>query len=171
MNGPEGMGDHLSLDVDRLLAGSAVNSSQDGGSSTRSASSAAPVEHSISINCADGLKASALPTQDGFGYSPVPTSDALAGINGDGFSDDASTAGAGEIAECRICQEEDDVKNLETPCACSGSVKVRACIFVEYSPWLLQMVLCLRKPLNRSGIFWTSRCYLSPLESGTAASA
>ncbi|KAG6550072.1 hypothetical protein Mapa_008028 [Marchantia paleacea] len=130
MNGPEGMGDHLSLDVDRLLAGSAVNSSQDGGSSTRSASSAAPVEHSISINCSDGLKASALPTQDGFGYSPVPTSDALAGINGDGFSDDASTAGAGEIAECRICQEEDDVKNLETPCACSGSVKYahRKCV-------------------------------------------
>ncbi|KAJ3679668.1 hypothetical protein LUZ60_017679 [Juncus effusus] len=32
--------------------------------------------------------------------------------------------------ECRICQEEDLVKNLETPCACNGSLKYahRACV-------------------------------------------
>ena len=29
-----------------------------------------------------------------------------------------------EMAECRICQEEDSVSNLENPCACSGSLKV-----------------------------------------------
>lgn len=29
-----------------------------------------------------------------------------------------------QMAECRICQEEDQVSNLETPCACSGSLKV-----------------------------------------------
>lgn len=29
-----------------------------------------------------------------------------------------------QMAECRICQEEDHIKNLETPCACSGSLKV-----------------------------------------------
>ncbi|KAG8663186.1 uncharacterized protein LOC110603577 isoform X2 [Manihot esculenta] len=28
-----------------------------------------------------------------------------------------------QVAECRICQEEDSVNNLETPCACSGSLK------------------------------------------------
>ncbi|CAI9757540.1 unnamed protein product [Fraxinus pennsylvanica] len=28
-----------------------------------------------------------------------------------------------ESVECRICQEEDSVKNLETPCVCSGSLK------------------------------------------------
>lgn len=34
-----------------------------------------------------------------------------------------------QMAECRICQEEDSVKNLETPCACSGSLKVyKLCI-------------------------------------------
>ncbi|KAJ3675270.1 hypothetical protein LUZ60_004312 [Juncus effusus] len=35
-----------------------------------------------------------------------------------------------QISECRICQEEDNVKNLETPCACSGSLKYahRACV-------------------------------------------
>ncbi|GJN25646.1 hypothetical protein PR202_gb13501 [Eleusine coracana subsp. coracana] len=32
-----------------------------------------------------------------------------------------------QAAECRICQEEDSVKNLEQPCACSGSLK-------EYKP-------------------------------------
>ena len=29
-----------------------------------------------------------------------------------------------QVAECRICQEEDGINNLETPCACSGSLKV-----------------------------------------------
>lgn len=28
------------------------------------------------------------------------------------------------MAECRICQEEDSLSNLESPCACSGSLKV-----------------------------------------------
>lgn len=28
------------------------------------------------------------------------------------------------MGECRICQEEDSVNNLESPCACSGSLKV-----------------------------------------------
>lgn len=27
-------------------------------------------------------------------------------------------------AECRICQEESAIKNLESPCACNGSLKV-----------------------------------------------
>jgi hypothetical protein len=30
------------------------------------------------------------------------------------------------MVECRICQEEDLRKNLESPCACNGSLKVRA---------------------------------------------
>lgn len=29
-----------------------------------------------------------------------------------------------QVIECRICQEEDHIKNLETPCACNGSLKV-----------------------------------------------
>ncbi|KAJ3696407.1 hypothetical protein LUZ61_000112 [Rhynchospora tenuis] len=35
-----------------------------------------------------------------------------------------------QMAECRICQEEDSVSNLEMPCACSGSLKYahRACV-------------------------------------------
>ncbi|KAK8508138.1 hypothetical protein V6N13_055590 [Hibiscus sabdariffa] len=35
-----------------------------------------------------------------------------------------------QAAECRICQEEDSIKNLETPCACNGSLKYahRKCV-------------------------------------------
>ncbi|KAK1314233.1 hypothetical protein QJS10_CPA06g00504 [Acorus calamus] len=35
-----------------------------------------------------------------------------------------------QTVECRICQEEDHVKNLEAPCACSGSLKFahRKCV-------------------------------------------
>ncbi|GAB2289663.1 hypothetical protein Dimus_023970 [Dionaea muscipula] len=29
-----------------------------------------------------------------------------------------------QVVECRICQEEDSVSNLEIPCACSGSLKL-----------------------------------------------
>ncbi|KAJ4711340.1 RING/FYVE/PHD zinc finger superfamily protein [Melia azedarach] len=35
-----------------------------------------------------------------------------------------------QVGECRICQEEDSLHNLETPCACSGSLKYahRKCV-------------------------------------------
>lgn len=35
-----------------------------------------------------------------------------------------------QTVECRICQEEDSINNLETPCACSGSLKYahRKCV-------------------------------------------
>lgn len=29
-----------------------------------------------------------------------------------------------QAVECRICQEEDSIRNLEVPCACNGSLKV-----------------------------------------------
>jgi hypothetical protein len=40
------------------------------------------------------------------------------------------------MVECRICQEEDLAKNLESPCACSGSLKVRAALFL-FKPEIL----------------------------------
>jgi hypothetical protein len=30
-----------------------------------------------------------------------------------------------KLVECRICQDEDDDSNMETPCSCCGSLKVR----------------------------------------------
>lgn len=29
-----------------------------------------------------------------------------------------------KIVECRICQDEDEDSNMETPCSCCGSLKV-----------------------------------------------
>jgi len=37
-----------------------------------------------------------------------------------------------QVVECRICQEEDIIKNLESPCACTGSLKVRVTPFVLF---------------------------------------
>nr|GME07911.1 Protein involved in mRNA turnover and stability [Ipomoea batatas] len=38
--------------------------------------------------------------------------------------------GGGVVRECRICQEEDDEKDMEAPCACNGTLKFahRKCI-------------------------------------------
>ncbi|KAI3668948.1 hypothetical protein L6452_40165 [Arctium lappa] len=46
------------------------------------------------------------------------------------FSDDEEKEEDAEKGDCRICHEEDFVKNLEAPCACNGSLKWahRACI-------------------------------------------
>ena len=65
---------------------------------------------------------------------PPPPSDAAAGPSGSAppADRDAESERGGDdeeepliqMAECRICQEEDGVANLETPCACSGSLKV-----------------------------------------------
>lgn len=41
------------------------------------------------------------------------------------------------MAECRICQEEDSLVNLENPCACSGSLKVKT-----FSPFLFSVLNC-----------------------------
>lgn len=38
------------------------------------------------------------------------------------------------MAECRICQEEDSLNNLENPCACSGSLKVNVLKNSQYLP-------------------------------------
>lgn len=33
-------------------------------------------------------------------------------------------ASPGKVVECRICQDEDEDSNMETPCSCCGSLKV-----------------------------------------------
>lgn len=55
--------------------------------------------------------------------------------SGGGDSEAAEVEGNEEeplipMAECRICQDEDSVSNLESPCACSGSLKYahRKCV-------------------------------------------
>lgn len=36
----------------------------------------------------------------------------------------------GKLVECRICQDEDQDSNMETPCSCCGSLKVSFQMFV-----------------------------------------
>ncbi|RWW19619.1 hypothetical protein GW17_00016318 [Ensete ventricosum] len=95
------MGDHVVLHVDRLITPQTIEA--EGGSA--SSAEAAPV--------------------------PVLTlSSKLEAGSGDekGGEEESKVAEEKEpliqMVDCRICQEEDHIKNLEAPCACSGSLKV-----------------------------------------------
>jgi hypothetical protein len=53
------------------------------------------------------------------------------------------------MVECRICQEEDLAKNLESPCACSGSLKVHAFSELGFcSQFILLMLFSLKIPID-----------------------
>jgi len=76
--------------------------------------------------------------------SPPPAAaDAATAVAGSSVTDPPDPDGEGgdeeealiQMAECRICQEEDGVSNLETPCACSGSLKVSTCVFEVLFYW------------------------------------
>ena len=70
---------------------------------------------------------------------PEPPADAAAAEAGPSgtapAAEEEGEEGGGEeepllqMAECRICQEEDSLNTLETPCACSGSLKVHSCFY------------------------------------------
>ena len=46
--------------------------------------------------------------------------------------------------ECRICQEESAIKNLESPCSCNGSLKV----FFSHCPKKKRKKMLIRKKLQ-----------------------
>lgn len=48
-----------------------------------------------------------------------------------------------QMVECRICQEEDSIKNLEVPCACSGSLKVQIFIISPLLKFLMKDFISL----------------------------
>lgn len=62
--------------------------------------------------------------------SPLPTGNSLASSSVEVASDERVDEADDEeaplitMAECRICQDEDAITNMESPCACSGSLKV-----------------------------------------------
>ncbi|GMJ05761.1 hypothetical protein like AT3G47550 [Hibiscus trionum] len=98
------MGDHLVLCVDRLITPESLQSMQEteaAGSSGEGSSQASEPDA-----CAIGVKE----------------------VEEHGSCDEEEPLI--QTAECRICQEEDGIKNLETPCACSGSLKFahRKCV-------------------------------------------
>ncbi|OVA09002.1 zinc finger protein [Macleaya cordata] len=101
------MGDHLVLHVDRLITPATLQSNQgvvvEASESSREGSCAQVKASPGSTSCDGKLEERDVPDEE----EPLLPN-----------------------AECRICQEEDDVKNLETPCACSGSLKFahRKCV-------------------------------------------
>ncbi|KAI3686504.1 hypothetical protein L1987_80183 [Smallanthus sonchifolius] len=69
------------------------------------------------------------------GFIPKASSSQTAGLTIDTKEEEECNASGEEepliqSTECRICQEEDSIKNLEVPCACSGSLKFahRKCV-------------------------------------------
>ncbi|NP_001302577.1 uncharacterized protein LOC106395675 [Brassica napus] len=96
------MSDHLSLCTDRLITAESLESEKDSGESSRLQGK--DVASSSSADEAEDARKY---------YAVVAEEEPLL-----------------QSVECRICQEEDITKNLETPCACNGSLKYahRKCV-------------------------------------------
>lgn len=99
------MGEHVVLSVDRLIAPESVQSLR---------------SSEVTGSLAEG---SCLQVVD-------PPASAIVIKEDEGQDAGDENAPLIQTAECRICQEEDSIKNLENPCACSGSLKFahRACV-------------------------------------------
>ncbi|XP_077224828.1 uncharacterized protein LOC143858097 [Tasmannia lanceolata] len=98
------MGDHVVLCVDRLIA-------------------------PVNLESRNGPEAPKPPGESSSTHNTLPSAAASSmGHSGDEKSmevcgDSEEEEPLIQTVECRICQEEDHIRNLETPCACSGSLK------------------------------------------------
>eukprot|EP01018_Ginkgo_biloba_P027212 Gb_37740 [translate_table: standard] len=111
------MGDHFVLCVDRLITASTLESATEVRS--QSQFSHLPIRQNRVISADSSPPISNVVASLDAGTSERTLSGALEG--GD------STF---ELVECRICQEEDEDRNMESPCACCGSLKYahRKCV-------------------------------------------
>eukprot|EP00249_Psilotum_nudum_P033765 c51517_g1_i1 orf=58-414(+) len=118
------MDDRVSLDLERLAVSSSSNSS-----------SPASLEISAKIDRFSSHSEHVIP------ISPDEIQTKTSTESFTGATDTSRHAGLlpdikesewsdNDIAECRICQEEEEIASLETPCACSGSLKFahRKCV-------------------------------------------
>ncbi|KAL3840589.1 hypothetical protein ACJIZ3_025180 [Penstemon smallii] len=96
------MGEHLVVDVDQL-----------------------PKPEVLLFSQPNGKK----PENVGSSSSSEAKDDKMVVMDVEGEEDDELAPLIGMV-ECRICQEEDSINNLESPCACSGSLKYahRKCV-------------------------------------------
>ncbi|KAL8550305.1 hypothetical protein ACS0TY_008942 [Phlomoides rotata] len=106
------MGEHSVVDMNQLPGPEAVGPSR-------------PVPQAVACG-PEGKK----PELVGSSSSSVPEDDKVVVVvvdNEEEVDEEAPLIGMGE---CRICQEEDSLNNLESPCACSGSLKYahRKCV-------------------------------------------
>ncbi|GAB4829169.1 hypothetical protein Ancab_018834 [Ancistrocladus abbreviatus] len=103
------MGEHLVLYVDRLMRSGASEQA------ASEAKTAVPVEGGFPQVESEGASCSAVEEEK---------------RNEEGNVASGEDEPLIQAAECRICQEEDEMKNLEIPCGCSGSLKYahRKCV-------------------------------------------
>ena len=110
------MSDHLVVFVDRLIRPVAVQSAAE----SSEIAGSGPVGGG-----ADGGPVLA-PVTAPNAAGPGPSSSATDEKEDEGLGEEEPLI---QTAECRICQEEDSLKDLETPCACSGSLQVKIFFF------------------------------------------
>ena len=112
------MSDHVVLIVDRLVTPAAAVQSvvQEGGE--------------VGGPSSGGGSAVLVPAEGNSGSVVSNDENGKRVEENEGFSDGDEDEPLLQSVECRICQEEDRIKNLETPCACSGSLKYahRKCV-------------------------------------------
>lgn len=122
------MSDHVALFVDRLVASTGVNGD--------SPLSIGVGRASLAAKKAPSVIAKQLSYQKSSSSTPGKEEDELHKTGAISFNHTSNedvfepAPAAKEAGECRICQEEDDVLNLEAPCACAGSLKFahRKCV-------------------------------------------
>ena len=93
------MGEHLVLCVDRLITPESLQS----------------------LQVAEAAPGSSGESSGSHPADPPTCSIDVEGVEEHGMSKEEPLI---QTVECRICQEEDSIKNLEIPCACNGSLKV-----------------------------------------------
>lgn len=92
------------------------------------------VDHIVTPESSQSLKGTEIPGSSGEGSCTHTATSSVCIINIEEESGKHDVSDEEEpliqTVECRICQEEDSIKNLETPCACSGSLKFahRKCV-------------------------------------------
>lgn len=117
------MGDHFVLCVDRLITASTLESDTEARGPFQYTHP--PQNYPVSADSSSQTSMGITSLDDGV-LEKAPVSGNLRSEDGDGGDGDASFA----MVECRICQEEDVDRNMESPCACSGSLKYahRKCV-------------------------------------------
>lgn len=103
----EDMSDHLSSCTDRLVASESLNSERGLDQLIKSSGESSRAQGSTSLSTTKSMD--------------HKTEEEEASEERDAADEEEPLI---QSVECRICQEEDSVKNLESPCSCSGSLKV-----------------------------------------------
>ena len=107
------MSDHLSSCTDRLVTSDHLNSDRGSNESSGESSGTTSLSSSTTTKAIDDKTVQVEERDDVADEEEEPLIQSV---------------------ECRICQDEDSVKNLESPCSCSGSLKV------NYLSWSLLMI-------------------------------